>query len=109
MASPNLDLVRSIFVAWERGDFTSVDWADPEIEFVVPDGPEPGTVTGVAAMAASTRDYLRAWEDFRWFVDEYRDLDRQRVFVLAHGSARGKASGLDSAQQALRRRGALRD
>ncbi len=94
--SENLDLVRSICAGWEHGDFGSVAWAHPEIEFVIPDGPEPGTVTGVAAMAASTREYLSAWEDFRWFVDEYSDLDEDRVSVLAHRSGHGEASGLDS-------------
>jgi hypothetical protein len=32
--SANLGLVRSLFEAWERGDYSSTGWADPQIEFV---------------------------------------------------------------------------
>jgi hypothetical protein len=38
--SVNLDVVRSVYAAWERCDFSS-EWADPEIEFAFAGGPEP--------------------------------------------------------------------
>ena len=98
MSQENLDLVRSICAAWERGDYGSVEWADPEIEFVNTDGPSPGTWSGLAGMAEGWRDWLAAWEDFRQDVDEYRELDDERVLMFFRFSGRGKTSGLDLAQ-----------
>jgi ketosteroid isomerase-like protein len=97
-APSNLDLVRSILKAWESGDFTSVDWADPEIEYVVADGPEPGSWTGLAGLSEAAATGLRAWKDYRVEVDEYRELDDERVLFLFHGMGRGKTSGLDLGQ-----------
>jgi ketosteroid isomerase-like protein len=96
--SASLDLVRSIFAAWERGDYSSAEWAHPDVEFIRPDGPEPGTWTGRVGLAAGTRYRLNAWEEFRVQADEYRELDDERVLVLGHLSGRGKTSGLELAQ-----------
>ena len=105
MASANVDLVRSIFAAWERGDFSSADWAHPEIEYVIADfGPASGSWSGVAGMAEGFRSILGAWEGYRTEVDEYRELDGERVLVLVHLSGRGKTSGLETGQ--LRAKGA---
>ena len=93
--SENLDLVRSICTSWERGDYNSVEWADPEIEFVTADGTEPGSWRGLAEMAEGIRDWLSAWEDARAAADEYRELDDERVLALVHFSGRGKTSGLE--------------
>jgi ketosteroid isomerase-like protein len=90
--------VRSIYAAWERGDFSSAEWAHPEIEFVLADGPDPAVSTGVAGMAGAWRDRVRAWEDARLVVENYRELDDGRVLVPHHGSGRGKISGLDVGQ-----------
>jgi ketosteroid isomerase-like protein len=98
MSSANLDLVRSIYAPWARGDFSSAEWAHPEIEWVMADGPSPGQWTGLAGMAEGWSDFLRAWEDYRTDGETYRELDAERVLVLAHFSARGKASGVEIRQ-----------
>jgi ketosteroid isomerase-like protein len=92
--SPNLDLVRSIYADWERGDFSSAEWADADIAFVIASGTEPGTYTGVPAMAHAWRVFLSAWEDLCTVADEFRELDPERVLVLHTWSGVGKSSAL---------------
>ena len=94
MSSANVDLVRSINAAHERGDFSSADWAHPEIDYVVADGPSPGRWIGAAQMAESFRRNLIGWKDFRIEADEYHELDDERVLVLTRSSAHGKAGGV---------------
>jgi GNAT superfamily N-acetyltransferase len=93
--SANLDLVRSIYADWERGDFASAEWADADIELLVLGGTPPGRFTGLAEMAEGFRSFAGAWEGYRVEVDQYRELDRDRVLVFVHDAGRGKTSGLD--------------
>jgi ketosteroid isomerase-like protein len=98
MSQENVEIVKSIFADWERGDLSSAEWAHPEIEFVVADGPTPTSTTGLTSMARAMREFLNIWTDWRVEADEYRELDGERVLVLQHYSAHGKASGVDVGQ-----------
>ncbi len=106
-ASPNLDLVRSIYASLEdiyaalgRGDLdlSTIDWADPEIEYVAADGLSPRSSTGLAGLFEGVRDTMSVVEDYRIEVDGYRELEGERVLVLLHRSGRGKTSGLELGQ-----------
>jgi ketosteroid isomerase-like protein len=98
MSQENVEIVRSIYAEWGHGDFSSLEWAASEIEYVIVDGPEPGSWSGAAAMAATMRSILNAWENARIEADEYIELDDERVLVLNHLGGRGKASGLEVGQ-----------
>jgi ketosteroid isomerase-like protein len=94
----NLDLVRSIYAAWDRGDFSTAEWAHPDIEYVIADGPEPGSYRGLDAMTAAWRDRTIPWAHVRVEAEKYRELDDERVLVLSHWAGRGKTSGMDLGQ-----------
>jgi ketosteroid isomerase-like protein len=98
MASANVDLVRSVYANWERGDFSWIGWADSEIEWIATGGPEPSRGKGLASFSAAWRDFLAAWADYRVVADEYRALDAERVLVLLTARARGRSSGLEAHQ-----------
>jgi len=98
MSQENLDLVRSIYAAWARRDYEWIEWADRAIEFVVVDGPSPGSYTGLAGMWRGWRDVLSPWEDWRAEEIDYRVLDEERVLAVIRFSGRGRTSGLDVGQ-----------
>jgi ketosteroid isomerase-like protein len=101
MASANLEVVRAIYADWERGDFSSAAWADPEIEFSFAGGPDPGSWSGLAGMARGFREWLRAWEGFRAEPEEYLVLDDERILVLVRNSGRGRTSGLELEERSV--------
>ena len=93
--SANLELVKAIFDPWEQGDFTSNEWADPEIELVFADGPTPGRAKGLSGMVGLWRSMLEAWVDLRAVPEEFYELDDERVLVFLRNEGRGRSSGID--------------
>ena len=96
--STSLDLVRSIYADWGRGDFGSAAWARPQIAYVIADGPTPGRRSGLTGMMEGSRTFLSAWEHWCAKPEEYRELDEQRVLVLSHWAGRGKTSAVELGQ-----------
>ena len=93
--SENLDLVRSIYANWESGDFSRIDWADPDIEFAWPEGLDAGPGgRGRRALTEGWRTTLAPWDNLSVTAEEYRELDDELIIVLHRVRARGKMSGL---------------
>jgi ketosteroid isomerase-like protein len=91
--SENLDLARSICEAWRLGDFSSVEWAHPDIELVSDEPLVPLNARGVGEMAEVWRHWLHAWQGFHAEPDEWREVDDERVLVLLRYGGRDLKCG----------------
>jgi hypothetical protein len=76
MDSANVELVQSIYTAYERGDYHSNEWAHPTIAYVIADGPSLGRWVGLAGMSDAWSEWMSTWQGLRADVDEYRDFAR---------------------------------
>jgi hypothetical protein len=97
--SENLELVHAILAEWERGDFRSVDWAHPQIEYAIVDDPGSRVGWGVATMTRTWREFLTAWDSYRVEAREYRELDEQRGLVALRAYGRGRRADSTAAQR----------
>jgi ketosteroid isomerase-like protein len=91
----NTEIVRAIYAAWAKGDFSDTSWADPGIEFVVGDGPSRGAWHGLESMGKAWADIMLSFEDLRAKAEAFVELDRDRVLVLTRNTGRGKISGAE--------------
>jgi ketosteroid isomerase-like protein len=90
VSEENVELVRRICEGWGRGDFASVDWADPEIVFRTPDGLE---VRGREEMGRAWGEWLSTFDHFTSGAFEYFDSGDQVVTFNRFGGT-AKNSGL---------------
>ena len=90
MSEENVEIVRSILRAWEKGDFSSADWADPDIEYSPPH--DRRLSRGVTEMGRRFGEWIAAWENLRVSAEKIVGAD-DRVVVLNRFQGRGKESG----------------
>ena len=86
-------MVRAIYERWEQGDYSSTDWADPDIEFSFPGGLDQGVRHGVEAMGNQWAAWLSQFDQFESHPIEYLESGDQ-VVVLTRFGGRGKGSGV---------------
>ena len=86
-----MEIVRSILADWARGDYSSVDWADSQIEYVQP--LERIGTRGLDELEHRWRDFLSAWKQFATKPERFIDVGDDRVLVLVSFEGRGRASG----------------
>jgi ketosteroid isomerase-like protein len=95
MSDDNVEIVKGIFAAWERGDFSFIGWADPEIEFDLP-GLMSGVTRGIEEMGHAFGEWLRAFSNFIVEVRGFRDAgDKVVVTLVFRGEGRGSGIPID--------------
>jgi len=93
MSEENVETARRIYRDWEQGDFSSVDWADPDIEFMLGSGADEAVHRGTEAIGQAWAEWLRAWDEFRVDAQEFVDLGDD-VLVMVEFGGRAKKSGV---------------
>ena len=88
--SENIEVVRSISADWARGDYASVEWADPDIELVGADG---AVTRGINELGKTWAEFLEAWDHFATVAEEIVDAGDDRVLVWVRFQGRGRGSG----------------
>ena len=94
--SDNLDLVRSIYAATERGDFSrNEEWAHPEIEIDMSRQVfNPATYHGHAGLRRMLHRAQEVWDEFRIVPERFVDAG-DHVVVMDVVSGRGRTSGVE--------------
>ena len=108
MSEENVEIVRSFYRAWTRGDLPGpVELMDSEIEYVNPiRAVEPGTRRGLTAFSRAVEKVFEGWETWEIEPEEFRTAGDQVVVVIRyrmrfHGS-RAEVEARESALWTLR-------
>jgi ketosteroid isomerase-like protein len=97
MSQENVEIVRGIYDAWARNDFSgSGQPLDAQIEYVNPPGAvEPGTRSGLAAFRRAVEQvFVEGLESWRIEPERFTPCG-DRVAVVLRYQARGRGSRVD--------------
>jgi ketosteroid isomerase-like protein len=93
MSQENVELVRSIFLAWLRGEMAT-DGFDPEIAMIESSAiPGATSAYGIDAVRRYMASFANYWDAIRFEPQEFIDAGEQ-VIVIARLVGRGKSSGV---------------
>lgn len=94
MAQENVEVVRSWFERFARGDSEeALEYIDPAIEtFEGPELPGASAYSGHAGLVAAYEHWAGQWDDFHMELEELIDAGRDVVAVTRHHGT-GRASG----------------
>jgi ketosteroid isomerase-like protein len=96
MSEENVEVVRSIYSEWERGNMTpGLGHFDQQIMFesFMPDSTERVVVQGLDAIAGFMQEFLAQWRDYRMVGEEFREVGNDTVFVRGRQAGTGRQSG----------------
>ena len=100
MSQENVVIVRSIYAAWGRGDYSRTPSGRiPKLNgSLAPMGRRPAEGQVWPGWQRTRSKFIRDFEEVHHQADEYIELDHERVLVLQHLLGRGKTSGVDLEQ-----------
>src|SRR4051812_7957091 len=93
MSQENVEIVRSIYEGWLRGDMR-LDKLDPEMAmFESTTLPGAASAVGIDAARRYLESFTKYWAEIRFEPEEYIDAG-DHVVVVARLVGRGKSSGV---------------
>jgi ketosteroid isomerase-like protein len=96
MSPENVEIVRSAFAAWNRGDYEAwLDlWGDEAELYPMRSQLEGGAYHGHDGLRRFVADMAEDWDELRFQVDDVRSTGEQ-IVGLGRFRARGRASGAE--------------
>jgi uncharacterized protein len=96
MSQENVEVVKRIVEAWSAGNLDAARNAlDPDITWHDPPQ-QPGVMTrhGLAGVEGSIRNWLSAWDDYRYELGQLIDTG-EKVLMIGRQYGRGKGSQVE--------------